>query len=90
MRKLIIISAFFLLPFVAISAFAQYELPKLELPSDHIITYELGDTDEDKSTWQRRSPLGKVIIIILLVILGSILVFGLLALFNMNVLSESG
>ena len=90
MSKFIVISAFFLLPFVAFSTFAQYELPKLALPSDHIITYELDDTDEDVSTWQRRSSFGKVIIIILLIILGSILFFGLMALSGSNVLSESG
>ena len=90
MSKFILVTAFFLLPFIAFTTFAQYELPKLALPSDNIITYELDDTDEDKSTWQRRSPLGKVIVIILLVILGSILVFGLMALLGANVLSESG
>ena len=46
MSKFIIISAFFLLPFVTISAFAQYELPKFELPSDYIITFEQDEISE--------------------------------------------
>ena len=88
MSKFIVITTVLLLPFVAISAFAQYELPKLELPSDHIIIYELDHTDEVEGTWQRRSFFGKLAIIIILVILGLTLVLGVMALSGEEVLVE--
>ena len=43
MNKIILITTFFLLPFVTFTASAQFELPKLEIPTNSIITYEIDD-----------------------------------------------
>ena len=68
MSKFIIISAFFLLPFLTITlVFAQYELVTYELPSDYIITYELDDFDEDESEQkEKRTSAYRVVMALLM------------------------
>lgn len=68
MSKFIVISALFLLPFVIITSIsAQFELPKYELPSDYIITYELDeDAREQQEKRKRDSKIAQIIVTALL------------------------
>jgi hypothetical protein len=47
MKKIIPYTVFFLIPFVTLTAFAQFEMPVYELTSDYIITYEIDDYDHE-------------------------------------------
>jgi len=79
MSKFIIISAFFLLPFVTFSAFAQFELSKYELPKDHILTFEIDE--EDEHAREKKVKVKNVLLDFLLILLGItifILLFGLM------------
>lgn len=73
MSKFVIISTFFLLPFVTISAFAQFELPKYELPPDYIITYELDEEDENEQQEKKARRSLTVQIIVTALLMGFIL-----------------
>jgi hypothetical protein len=73
MKKIIPITAFFLLPFVTLTSFAQFELPQYELPNDHIITYEIDDDTEkseaDKAKeYETAKKVFKIILIPLLIV----------------------
>jgi hypothetical protein len=75
MSKFLIISAFFLLPFVIITSIsAQYELPKYELPSDYIITYELDEPDESEQQKEKTKLYRTLRILLLVVIVGVVIV----------------
>jgi hypothetical protein len=77
MRKIIPYTAFFLLPFITLTALAQFELPKYELPNDHIITYEIDDSDENKEVDQSKKTaltILSVIAILLLIVVAFLLI----------------
>ena len=72
MRKLIIISAFFLLPFVTFTSFAQYELTSYELPSDYYIYWEPDEPyvpDESQSEEKEITTSDIVMVIVIGVLL---------------------
>ena len=70
MKKVITFTAFFLLPFVTLTAFAQFELPKYELPSDKIITYESEDPEQEETDKTKKKGTLKYLLIFVLVFIG--------------------
>ncbi len=89
MSKFIVISALFLLPFVIITSIsAQFELPKYELPSDYIITYELDeDAREQQEKRKRDSKIAQIIVTALL--LGLFLTIIIMTVVVVQVLRQS-
>ena len=89
MSKFVIISAFFLLPFVTITSLsAQYELPQYELPSNYIITYELDeDAREQQEKRKRDSKIAQIIVTALL--LGLFLTIIIMTVVVVQVLRQS-
>ncbi len=79
MSKHLIITRFFLLPFVTLASLsAQYELYRYELPSDNILTYELDEPADDDpyAPKERKHPALWVTLSVFLILL--VMVVGLL------------
>ena len=84
MKKVITFTTFFLLPFVTLTAFAQFELPKYELPCDHIITYEIEDPDQEKTDKTEKKGTLKYLLIFILVFMGVWLLVEIIGLIHIS------